>query len=120
MAFFLNLFSAETWSAFRAAGGNVSGFSRYQETQARRTIKPGDIFLCYMVKLGRWCGALRIIDGPYVDETPLFRPNDDPFVVRFKVEPIVTLSPELALPVVLPEIWDRLELMTCSVSSDQR
>lgn len=110
MAYFLNLFSPETWANFQAAGGHVSGFSKNQETQARRHIKPGDVFLCYMVKLGRWCGALRITEGPYLDSTPLFREGDDPFVVRFKVEPIVALPPELSLPVAQPEIWDRLTI----------
>jgi len=61
-------------------------------------LAPGDIFLCYLVGLGRWCGALQIEAPAYIDETPLFKPAGDPFVVRFQVKPLVVLEPEYALP----------------------
>src|SRR5262245_57505466 len=75
MSYFLNLFSPETWNAFQLAGSRISGFSRHQRTQAERTIDQGDIFLCYLVGLGRWCGALKIESGFFIDETPLFKPE---------------------------------------------
>ena len=59
MAYFLNLFSPETWNAFRASGCKVSGFSRHQKTQAERSIEPGGTFLCYLVGLGRWIARTR-------------------------------------------------------------
>ena len=108
MAHFLNLFSPETWQAFKAAGCHVSGFSRAQRGQAQQSLKPGDIFICYLVKLGRWCGALEIESNAYIDETPLFKQDKDPFIVRFKVKPLVVLDPEYALPVRDPNIWNTL------------
>jgi hypothetical protein len=105
MIYFLNLFSPETWEAFRAAGSNVSGFSRNQKTQALRTIKRGGTFLCYLVGVGRWCGALRIESEAIIDETPLFKAEPDPFVVRFRVTPIFQFDPEHSIPVREPEIW---------------
>ena len=57
VAFYPDLFTPETWDAFRRHGGGISGFRQRQEDVARR-IKPGDIFLCYLVRLSRWCGAL--------------------------------------------------------------
>jgi hypothetical protein len=108
MAHFLNLFSVETWSAFRAAGGKVSGFSRHQRTQAQKSLSPGDIFLCYLVGLGRWCGVLRIESQAFIDETPLFKMDSDPFVVRFRVAPLLLFDPEYALPMREPSIWNRL------------
>lgn len=108
MDYFLNLFSPETWAAFRAAGGTVSGFSRHQKTQAQRSLQPGNIFLCYLVGLGRWCGALRIDSEAFIDETPVFKPEADPFVVRFRVTPLVVLDPEHALPMREPSLWNRL------------
>ncbi|MCX7356875.1 MAG: hypothetical protein NT015_01805 [Alphaproteobacteria bacterium] len=92
----------------QAAGGEISGFSRNQETQARRHLQVGDTFLCYIVKLGRWCGALQIESTPFVDDTPLFKPTDDPFVVRLRVRPLIMLSPEHAVPQTLPEVWNTL------------
>lgn len=108
MGYFLNLFSPETWAAFRAAGATISGFSRHQKTTAQRSIAPGDIFLCYLVGLGRWCGALKIESEFFIDETPIFKPEIDPFVVRFHVAPLVVLDPENAVPVREPNLWTRL------------
>jgi hypothetical protein len=108
MAYYLDLFSPQTWANFQAAGAEISGFSRNQEAQARRHLQVGDTFLCYLVKLGRWCGALKIESAPFVDDTPLFKPADDPFVVRFRVRPLIMLSPEDAVPQTLPEVWNTL------------
>jgi hypothetical protein len=41
-----------------------------------------------MTKLSRWVGILHVIEGPYVDDEPIFYPESDPFVVRFRVRPI--------------------------------
>lgn len=108
MAYYLNLFSPETWQAFRASGCKVSGFSRHQRNQAEKSLKPDGIFLCYLVGLGRWCGALKIESSPFIDETPLFKSENDPFIVRFRVRPLVVLDPELSLPVRETSIWTRL------------
>lgn len=107
MRYHLNLFSAETWAAFQKAGSNNSGFSKNQLTQAKR-IDEGDIFLCYLVGLSRWCGALRTKSRSFIDEAPLFKSDKDPFVVRFNVEPIHIFSAEHAIPVTLDSIWSRL------------
>jgi len=103
-----DLISPETWDAFRAAGGHISGFSRHQRTQAQRSLKVGDVFLCYLVGLGRWCGVLRIESEAFIDETPLFKAESDLFIVRFRVAPLVVLEPEFALPVREPSIWNTL------------
>jgi hypothetical protein len=108
MAYFLNLFSPETWAAHRAAGGTVSGFSKHQKTQAQRSLHPGSIFLCYLVGLGRWCGALKIESEAFIDEAPIFKAESDPFVVRFRVTPLVVLDPEHAIPMREPSLWNRL------------
>ena len=109
MTYYLNLFSPETWSAFRAAGCSVSGFSRHQKTQAQRSIRSGDIFLCYLVGLGRWCGALRIESEAFIDKSPIFKVENDPFIVRFRIAPLVVLDPVHSLPVRDPTIWHELE-----------
>lgn len=107
MPYFLNLFTPETWSAFRRHGANISGFRYRQRRLAQNRIKEGDIFLCYMVRLSRWCGALRIVSPAFQDEKPIFQ-DPDPFVIRFKVEPIALLEPEFSLPILDDSIWDAL------------
>ena len=50
-------------------------------------IKPGDTFVCYLTRVSRWCGLLEVIEGPFIDSKPIFVPDSDPFVVRFRVRP---------------------------------
>ena len=74
---------------------------------ASEKIKVGDTLLCYLVRVSRWCGALRIISESYRDEEPIFQ-DPDPYVVRFKVEPLIILEPEYSLPILDDDIWNAL------------
>jgi len=85
----------------------VSGFRIRQQNVAQR-VKPGDKFVCYMTKLSRWIGLLEVLEGPFVDDTPIFYPEDDPFVVRFRVRPLVWLPVEKAIPIHDERVWNRL------------
>jgi predicted RNA-binding protein len=107
MAYFLDLFSPETYEAFGRSGKDVSGFRpRHRNVAAR--VQPGDRLLCYMTKLSRWCGVLEVIDGPYEDSTPIFYVDQDPFTIRFRVRPLVWLPREKTLPIHAPQVWDAL------------
>lgn len=119
MAFVLDLFTPETWAAFKANGASVSGFSERQRTRASQLVKVGDIFLCYMVRLSRWCGALEVTSTVFEDRTPIFKQTDDPYVVRFKVKPLVMLDDALAIPLAAPEVWEKLSI-TRKVDRNQR
>lgn len=106
--YLLDLFTPHTWDQFLKHGANVSGFKIRQLNLAKERGKPGTIFLCYLVRLSRWCGALEINSEPFVDDTPIFYESDDPFVVRFKVKPLVTLPVENSPPMTAPEVWNHL------------
>jgi hypothetical protein len=71
-------------------------------------IKPGDTFICYLVRLSRWCGVLEVTGNAYEDDSPIFRPTNDPWTVRFKVQPKVVLDFATAIPIRLPEVWSNL------------
>jgi hypothetical protein len=107
MAYFIDLFSPETYEALKRSSRDVSGFRLRQKTVAAR-INPGDVFVCYMTRLSRWFGVLEVIDGPYIDSKPIFTPADDPFVVRFRVRTLVLLDPERSIPIHDDEIWQGL------------
>ncbi len=107
MAYFLNLFTPETWATFREHGAAISGFRERQRRMATERLHPGDIFLCYMVRLSRWCGALEITSEAFHDDTPIFS-DPDPFVVRFRVRPLVLLEPEESIPIFAPQVWHSL------------
>jgi hypothetical protein len=56
MAYFIDLFSPETYEAFARSARNVSGFRLRHKNVAER-IKPGEVFVCYLTRLSRWFGV---------------------------------------------------------------
>lgn len=107
MAYYLDLFSPETYEAFMRSDRTVSGFTERQRNAAGR-IQPGDKLVCYMTKLSRWFGILEIVDGPFIDTSPIFYPENDPFVVRFHVRPAIWLPVDKAVPIHEDSVWNRL------------
>ena len=107
MAYYLDLFTPETWEGFQRHGSKISGFRERQQGMAQR-IKSGDVFLCYLVHLSRWCGALEVTSDSFRASDPIFS-DPDPFTVRFHVKPLVLLAPELSIPAFDDKIWSQLE-----------
>jgi hypothetical protein len=104
MAYFIDLFSPETYEAFARSSRDVSGFRLRHQRMAER-VSPGDVFVCYLTRLSRWFGLLEVVQGPFIDETPIFLPESDPFVVRFHVRPVVWLDIDRAIPIHEDPIW---------------
>lgn len=110
MAYYLDLFSPETYEAFSRSDRSVSGF-RIRHQSAASRIHPGDKLVCYMTKLSRWIGILEVQGEAYRDDTPLFYSEDDPFVIRFKVKPVVWLLKEQAVPIRDETVWNTLSFV---------
>ncbi len=109
MAYFLDLFSPETHARFSSSDRTVTGF-RVRHRNAAARVKPGDKLLCYLTRLSRWVGVLEVTGAAFEDSSRIFTDEDDPFVVRFKVKPVVWLSPEQGLPIHDEAIWSALSL----------
>lgn len=107
MGYFTDLFTIETYEAFLASDRTVSGFRETQTTMAER-LKPGDKMLAYIKGISRWAAVLEVVDGPYIDRTPLFIPENDPFIVRFRVKAAPALSINRAIPIRESEVFDKL------------
>ena len=107
MAYFLDLFSPETYEAYKRSSQEVSGFRLRHQKMAQR-VKPGDKFVCYMTKLSRWFGVLDVLSEPFTNDKPIFYPESDPFVIRFKVKPLILLDVEKAIPIHEDHIWNHL------------
>lgn len=107
MAYYIDLFSPETYGAFARSSRDISGFRLRHRGMAER-IKPGDTFVCYLTRLSRWFGLLEVIEGPFIDNKPIFVSEDDPFVVRFRVRQKVWLDFDKALPIHDDSIWNGL------------
>ena len=107
MAYYIDLFSPETYEAFSKSSRDVSGFRERQKGIAAN-IKAGDKFICYVTKFSRWVGILEIRDKFFVDNKPIFTEQDDPFVIRFKVKVISWLPLEKSVPVGSDVSWNNL------------
>lgn len=107
MAFYIDLFSPETYQAFKSSSQEISGV-RPRQRNIAEGIRRGDFLVCYMTRLSRWFGLLEVVEGPFSDNTPIFVPKDDPFTVRFRVRPTVLLEPENAVPMHEPALWNSL------------
>lgn len=106
MAYYVDLFSPETYEAFGRSDRTVSGFSPRQRMVDR--VRTGDKFVCYMTGLSRWVGILEVLDGPFENSLPIFYPQDDPFTVRFQVNATVWLPLEKTIPIHDDEVWSHL------------
>jgi predicted RNA-binding protein len=107
VAYFLNLFSPETYEAFTKSHRDISGF-RIRHQSAAGRVQPGDRLLCYMTKLSRWVGILEVNSSWFKDDTPIFYPINDPFVIRFRVTPLAWLPKERAFPIHDDRVWNHL------------
>ncbi len=107
MTYYTDLFSPETYLAFTKSAQNVSGF-RLRHKGIADKIEPGDILVCYITRVSRWCGFLEVLEKPFISDVPLFVPEADPFVVRFRVKPKVWLTADAALPIHEQTVWQSL------------
>src|ERR1041384_4194108 len=98
MPYFTDLFTVETYEAFLASDRTISGFRETQVGMANR-IKQGDKLLAYIKGLSRWAGVLEVVEGPFIDRTPLFVREEDPFAVRFRVKGLAVLALNDAVPI---------------------
>ncbi len=106
MAYYVDLFSPDTYTAFMDSARTLSGFRESQRRAASR-IRPGDTLIAYVTKVSRWVGLLVVEDGPFEDATPVFR-DPDPFIVRFHVQPRLWLPVEEGIPIRDPALWHTL------------
>lgn len=94
MNYWLDLFTYQTWADFRKHGSIVSGFNEGRRKVCSR-LQKGDIFLCYMVGVQRWVGALEVIGESHNNEK-IWDLED--FPVRISVKSLIELDPEYGIP----------------------
>jgi hypothetical protein len=104
MAYYIDLFSPETYQAFTNSDKKISGFRNRQRGIAA-SIQPGDKLICYVTKVSRWVGVLEITDKYFIDDKPIFIQAMDPFVVRFNVKTSVWFSIENGIPIDEDICW---------------
>lgn len=107
MAYFTNLFSPETHAAFTNSSRKIAGFRPRQRAAAGR-VAVGDKLLCYLTGLSRWVGMLEVTGSEFESTEPIFAEEDDPYVVRLAVKPVVWLEPSRGIPTHVAALWNHL------------
>ena len=97
LAYFADVFTPATWSAFMADGGRVTAFSRGSMNRGAGKVRSGDRFVCYLKGKFSFVGALEARSEAYVSDDPIWGTGD--FPVRVRVEPLALFMPEVALPI---------------------
>lgn len=111
MNYYIDLFSPETARAYEKSKRNISGFRVSKKTYIEnQDIGPGDRLICYVTKLMRFVGILEIKSKYFIDITPIFKNKNDPFILRFNVDPLVWLPLEKAIPINSDIIWNNLSV----------
>jgi hypothetical protein len=108
MTYWLDLFTPYTWVRFQDHGADISGFPPRQRNTAFGRVKQGDKFLCYLLRLSRWCGVLEVASDAFEDTTPIFADENDPFPIRFRVTTVISLDFEHSIPIGSPALWNNL------------
>jgi hypothetical protein len=109
MNYFIDLFSPETARAFSVSPKDISGFRISRKTYIEnQNIGPGDLFICYCTRIQRFIGVLEVSSKYFIDSTPIFTTDEDPFTLRFKVKTKVWLPLEKGIPIHDQSIWDNL------------
>jgi hypothetical protein len=107
MAYYIDLFSPDTYETFKNSDRTISGFRERQRGVAS-DIKPGDKLICYITKLSRWAGVLEVKSTYFEDDKPIFYLVNDPFIIRFNVQDKVWLPLEHSLPIYDDIVWKHL------------
>jgi len=104
--YFLNLFSPRTWNIFLRLETPVSAHKpRFRRLASE--VKPGDVFVCYVTGISRFCGALEATGSLCEDATPIYG-NPDPFSLRWPVRKLVALPGENGIPVRADVVWNHV------------
>jgi hypothetical protein len=89
VAYYINLFTAETWREIRE-NARFAYSGQRQAARNRDLIGPGDVLLCYVTRTSAFVGALKVTSEVYeVDHEDPPTWSSDLYPVRFKTELLV-------------------------------
>lgn len=96
MAYWLDVFTVESWREFQAAGGRVAGFPAGKWSSVQK-IRHGDKLLVYLQGVKVWIAVLEVVGEPFFsDDPPIWRAR--PYPARVEVRLDVGLDPARGVP----------------------
>lgn len=104
-AYWVQVFTPNTWQRFLDSGGKVTGFRDLRWNHIQK-LKPGDYLLCYLSGVSKWVGVLEVESEAYLDTARIW--DEDLFPCRVDVKVLEKLSLEIAVPI--RDLEDRLSI----------
>lgn len=98
--YWLNLFTGKTWEEFVSHGSDVTGFPSSMKNLSTK-VKVGDRFVCHVTQISRVISVLEVLSETFEDNQEIIWKGDRTFPIRFRVRPIVSLTFEESIPMVL-------------------
>lgn len=90
--YWLDLFTPQTWEEARKNEFKLTGFREGRWSIVQK-MKPGDLLICYLTKISRFCGILKVTSEPYKSlEKSKQVWKGDAFPCVMEVKPILTLD----------------------------
>jgi hypothetical protein len=103
----IDVFSPETFQWFSSSDRQLAGVKARYRTLASE-VAPGDLLIGYVTRLSRWCGVLEVAGRAFEDSALRFSDSDDPYILRFRVKPLVWLPIDQSIPVHEDFVWNAL------------
>lgn len=82
--YYLALFNEETWNEFLENGLSAYGTNLNKQVRMQR-INIDDFLICYVTKLSRFVGLLKVTSKPYINNTIIWK--NEVYPVRVDVHP---------------------------------
>lgn len=96
MAYWLDVFTVESWTEFKSAGGQVAGFPEGKWTGVQK-IRLGDKLLVYLQGVKVWVAVLEVVGDPFFSNEPRIW-SARPYPARVGVRPMLELAPARGVP----------------------
>ena len=91
MAYYVDIVSPETYQISTDNEEQICGY-RERWTKRVQKLEPGDTLLVYLTRLSRWVGMLEVKGSFFIDDTPRYQEQDDPYIVRVPTERLISFS----------------------------
>ncbi len=104
MAYYTDIFSADTYDAWSATSRAEAGFSLHKAKRVAQ-LKAGDRLVCYVKGAMCWAGVLEVTGSAApVDSNP----GKDAYPLKVPVKALVWLKKGTMLPLKHPSVWESL------------
>lgn len=107
MAYYVDIFSPETYDVFSKTNKSTAGFHEKRRADAMG-LKPGDKLIGYVTRISRWIAVLEVTSNNLKDDRNFLPGLSERYNLRIDVKPAVWLPLERGIPMTDDILWNHL------------